>query len=1253
MIGNPTPTLAYWTGVQGGSFNWSDNNGVSTTNWSTSQTAALGTDDPGQFPAGSTDVVFANQNASAAALTTNLDKAYTINSLTILGSGASSPTTGSVVTIGGGAGDSLTIVAANNSSGLNYAAGTGIVVQSGAAGLTISTAGGVIVPVSQTWTNLSAGPLLVSSNVQGATANNTPVTLTLSDSGGGTTLAGAVVDGTGTASPLSLTINSSTGGIATLSGLSPTAANNYSGTTLLLQGTLAAASTNPTLSGPFNFGVTVPATGNASLLTTTTSAVNLVSSLTLTSPMVVQTNSSTANTIAIGNGQTLTLAGGLTIGINNNTQSTYTTNLQVSGQGTLAITGGNVVLGVGQTQNNGTNVNQDSATLDASSLNGTAAAYDFTATVTNFYVGTGGQSGGTLLLSNTSNQIIATRLLVGDSDTINPGAQSGVLTLGTGANVIDATTIGIGLSKEPGTFSWLSQAAGPGTLTINGTSGGTSVANITVGSNTSVIGGITDTGFIPVGLLDLRGHASTVTAGTLAIGISNNTSNGGATGTLDFDTGTFTANAVTVASKSGTAGTGAATGTINLSGGSFTVNSGGSFSMATNTATTGTAVAMLNITGGTLTSNASITEGGGAGTSGTITLNGGTLNMAGNSIGGATAINTLNFESGTLENVAQINAGAGLTKTTAGTLILSGANSYTGGTNIQQGTLMLAGISGLPSSGIVTFGNGPTDNGTLDLAGFNTAVAGLAVSSASGTVAANQVIGSSAASALPSTLSVSGGTSSFGGTIQDVLGTNNGQTVGLTVAAGTLTLSGTNTYSGPTQVIGGTLALSNASGNNIAATGSIRIAGGATLNVTGLQNSTLLLGSGSASQTLSGPASGTGTVTGSVNLAGAAAGVGGGTIVGIGGGQLSISGGLIFNGGSAADFALPTSLNPTSPLINVTGVLSPAMSGATAVNLTYTTLSRGTYDLLGASSGLTSTAGFTLNTSAPAGYTWQLVAQSNQLDLVVTTPLLWTGQTGGTGAANPSWDTTSTNWAGGSPLASTAYSNGNPATFADENPLTTALVPNSSSANSTAVATVVVQGGGVSPSSITFTNVGPANGGVDYSIGGGSISGSAGITLNGNGGVGGNVFFTSANSFTGPVAVNAGQLVLQHYQALGGASGINVAPGARLGTPKRQRHDAGRRVWLGCRHVNLNLDHARRQRAERQRRARQHERHQHLRRCNHARRPRHDRLALRCGWRRPDAHRRHHRHRHGRHHAIAHHRRRGQHDDRQRHRRRL
>ena len=55
--------------------------------------------------------------------------------------------------------------------------------------------------------------------------------------------------------------------------------------------------------------------------------------------------------------------------------------------------------------------------------------------------------------------------------------------------------------------------------------------------------------------MDLRGHTSTVTAGTLALGISNNTGTGGAGGTLNFDTGTITATTVTLGSKAGTAGT--------------------------------------------------------------------------------------------------------------------------------------------------------------------------------------------------------------------------------------------------------------------------------------------------------------------------------------------------------------------------------------------------------------------------------------------------------------------------------------------------------------------------------------------------------------------------------------------------------------------------------------------------------------------------------------------------------------------------
>ena len=96
-------------------------------------------------------------------------------------------------------------------------------------------------------------------------------------------------------------------------------------------------------------------------------------------------------------------------------------------------------------------------------------------------------------------------------------------------------------------------------------------------------------------MLDLRGHQSTVIANALSLGTiannSNATTTGSTTGTLDFDTGTFTANSVNIvgSKSSGTAGTGLGAGIINLSGGSFTENTGGSLTLsATNTAATGT-----------------------------------------------------------------------------------------------------------------------------------------------------------------------------------------------------------------------------------------------------------------------------------------------------------------------------------------------------------------------------------------------------------------------------------------------------------------------------------------------------------------------------------------------------------------------------------------------------------------------------------------------------------------------------------------
>ena len=96
----------------------------------------------------------------------------------------------------------------------------------------------------------------------------------------------------------------------------------------------------------------------------------------------------------------------------------------------------------------------------------------------------------------------------------------------------------------------------------------------------------------------------------------------------------------------------------------------------------------------------------------------------------------------------------------------------------------------------MTFGNGPSTSGTLDLNGFSPTVSSLAVSSASGTAAASQTITNNNPSAglNPSTLTYNGSASSFGGVIAD--GGTNRVALNVTGSSSVLTLSGTNTYSG-------------------------------------------------------------------------------------------------------------------------------------------------------------------------------------------------------------------------------------------------------------------------------------------------------------------------------------------------------------------------------------------------------------------------------------------------------------------------
>ncbi len=162
-------------------------------------------------------------------------------------------------------------------------------------------------------------------------------------------------------------------------------------------------------------------------------------------------------------------------------------------------------------------------------------------------------------------------------------------------------------------------------------------------------------------------------------------------------------------------------------------------------------------------------------------------------------------------NITQ-NTGAGsgaksLTKNGAGTLVLNGVNSYTGGTTIAGGTLVLSGSGTLgANTGAVTFSGAST----LDLGGGTPTVGAVTFSSASG----GATIQNGTLSAASITAQSSAGTDTINVVVQ-------GAGALTKSGAGTLVLSQANTYSGGTSVSGGTLVVSGS------ISGSTNVTGGA------------------------------------------------------------------------------------------------------------------------------------------------------------------------------------------------------------------------------------------------------------------------------------------------------------------------------------------------------------------------------------------------------------------------------------------
>jgi len=275
---------------------------------------------------------------------------------------------------------------------------------------------------------------------------------------------------------------------------------------------------------------------------------------------------------------------------------------------------------------------------------------------------------------------------------------------------------------------------------------------------------------------------TTINAGTLTIGGAGQLNGGSYTGAIGLTVGTSTFQYNSSLSQTLSGG-------ISGLGAVIKAGVGGLTLTGTNTYTGNT-----TITGGTLTI-------GGAGQ-----LNGGSYTGA---IGLTAGTSTFQYSSSLSQTLSGVIRGPGaVIKAGAGKLTLGGANTYSGATWNNGGTLVMDGPQAL---GTISAGG---NTGSLTL---NSATATFELSS-SGTIGAltgvaGGVITTDNSGAFTLTSSGTGtANTTFAGVMKD--GGSSGMLSFIKTGTGTLTLSGLNTYSGSTTVADGTLLVSGSIGGS-------------------------------------------------------------------------------------------------------------------------------------------------------------------------------------------------------------------------------------------------------------------------------------------------------------------------------------------------------------------------------------------------------------------------------------------------------
>ena len=746
---------------------------------------------------------------------------------------------------------------------------TGYALAGGSSTLTVSKGNGTGVTLTSSAGSNSIAPAIAMGGTLTVVGNSAlSLNGNLSDGGAGYTL---------------LDSNSSTVNLA--------GSNSYSGGTLVSSGTLGFGTANSFGSGAV--------TNNGTLSYTGSGAANLTNAVSGTGSLLVNGS----GTLALGGSQAFSgvtvQAGRLTVAGNQLSNNAVT----VSG-GNLAVSSsvGNVTLNSGSANISGT---AGAVTVSGGTLSGTGT---LGATTLN--------AGSTV---NVSNGTAAGTLSV-SSLVINGGAYTWNF-FGSSSDLISST----------GTVTFSNTPSSKFNITVNYAGSGW---NNALSTNYSILTGASYTGFDASAFSLNSGNASAngtwslsnnsssglilvYTANSSAILVSSpagiTTLQSVATNTIFADGGTATALAMNGAGEYVLDMNNTYSGITTIGSGTLSAANNSSFgnspTLYLGTSSNGGSNATLNINtaGVRVTANVNVQGSGtnviGNSSSGLATYSGAvsllTNATVANSAGGSTIL------SGVISGNSALAVSPG-----SGTVTLAAANTYSGGTTLNGGTLAVSNNTALGSGTLAV-----TANGTLQAA-------------TSVRLANNQTV----ATSVTETLNANGNSFTNAGNISG----NGSLAVTNSQGSGTVTLSGSNSYAGATTVDGGTLALGSSTA--LPTTTTLTVGNTGILNLSGNNASVAGLASGGSGASItSGSAA---TLTVNTTLANSFFGTIGGSVAltKSGSGTLTIGGNNTYTG---------------TTLVNAGGFVLNGSISNSALTVTNATFTEGSGGSINGTTGVT------------------------------------------------------------------------------------------------------------------------------------------------------------------------------------------------------------------------------------------------------------------------------------------------------------